>query len=150
MGQRFPRGATMVAALLATLFTSCVLVTTPASAADGSFWACRVPEGYTYDRVEERLNECSTSGFATSYHVVKPADNIWVCRMRPGFTYDRVDSRPATCGINGFATSYHMRVPVDGMWACTIPDGFTYDRKEERAVTCSISGLGLSFHLRAY
>jgi hypothetical protein len=99
--------------LLAGLAAAAISAAAPANATTtrpaASFWGCRVPPGYTYDRVVNELNVCNPSGFAYSYHVVSPANGIWACGVPAGYTYDRVVNELNVCNPSGFAYSYRLR-----------------------------------------
>jgi hypothetical protein len=112
---------------------------------DGT-WACSVPAGYTYDAVSNQLGVCNPTGFAYSYRLRIPRDNIWVCSV-PTYTYDAVSNQLSVCNPSGFAYSYHMRVPVNGLWACTIPPGFTYSATSNQLSVCNPNGFALSYRL---
>ncbi|MCH0561280.1 hypothetical protein I3F55_32230, partial [Streptomyces sp. MUM 16J] len=71
-------------------------------AAAGGYWACSVPAGKTYSKVDRRLNACNSNGWGYSYYVVAPADNLWACTVPSGFTYDRADRRLNTCSAQGW------------------------------------------------
>lgn len=78
-----------------------------AASLDGT-WACFVPDGYTFDKVESRLGQCG-SGFATRYRLRTPADLVWACFVPDGFTFDMTQNRLGQCSERGFATSYRLR-----------------------------------------
>ncbi len=160
------RSATRVPALIALLGAACWVGLTSSAHAQSApthptqarsaqarpasldnTWACSVPAGYTYDQVANRLNVCSPSGFAYSYHLRTPSDGVWACTVPSGFTYDQVANRLNVCSPSGFAYSYHLRTPSDGVWACTVPSGFTYDRVAYRLNVCDPSGFAYSYHL---
>lgn len=115
---------------------------------DGT-WACSIPAGYTWDRVISQLNVCSPSGFANSYHLRAPANNIYVCSVPSGYVWDRVQNQLNVCSPSGFANSYHMRVPSDNIYVCSIPSsGFTWDRVQNQLNICSPSGFANSYNIR--
>ena len=111
-------------------------------------WACSVPAGYTYDRVQSQLNVCVPGNFANSYHLRAPADNIFTCNVPSGFTYDRVVSNLNVCSPNNFANSYNIRAPADNISTCNVPSGFTYDRVVSNLNVCSPNNFANSYNIR--
>jgi hypothetical protein len=112
----------VVALVLGVAAVFAVAPVRPASAADGD-WACSVPAGYTYDRMDRYL-QCG-SGYI--YHLRVPADGLWACTVSEGFTHDRADLAFQCNPRDSRATIYHIRRPVSGLWACSVPPGFSYD-----------------------
>ncbi|MDF3294384.1 hypothetical protein [Streptomyces silvisoli] len=56
-----------------------------------------------------QLGVCNPSGFAYSYHLRAPQNNIWACSVPPGFTFDQTRNQLGVCNPSGFAYSYHLR-----------------------------------------
>ncbi|MBO4205557.1 S8 family serine peptidase [Micromonospora echinofusca] len=113
---------------------------------DGT-WACSVPAGYTWDRVTNDLNRCNPSGWAYTYHLRAPADNITVCSVPSGYTWDRVTNDLSVCSPSNFAYSYHLRVPAVGLWACSVPSGWSYSQTMNQLSVCSPSNFANSYRL---
>ncbi|MGQ0840002.1 S8 family peptidase [Actinokineospora sp.] len=114
---------------------------------DGTY-ACSIPPGYTWDQVVNQLNVCNPSGFANSYRLRSPANNIYVCSVPSGYVWDQVSNQLNVCNPSGFANSYRLRAPGDNFYACSIPAGHTWDRVVNQLNVCNPSGFANSYNVR--